>query len=132
MYDLIYNHEHTPYIQNNMDALGIDQYFALQGWELLLESANNMFDFETEAEQKNRIKEEEYMYSLDTEEMQTYTEPYWEHKKLVSQYSDSVISLVIGCVQEIGQAQINLTSLSISSTIDPEMKNSITITPSKI
>jgi hypothetical protein len=93
-------------------SLEMDNYLTLEGFELVQEAARHVM----------LQDQEPYDPSIGDYDVL----PEQVDCRVVCQYINNALSLIIGCVREFGKVQIDLTTMSISNKIDPSIKSSIT------
>lgn len=118
MYQLIVTrkHQHLNYSAKGLTSLDMDIYLTLEGFDLVEEAVRNIMIQPCDP----------YDPELDDLDVDNYIMPEQEDCRVVRQYIENVLSLIIGCVREFGAVQINLNTLSISNKIDPSVETSIT------
>jgi hypothetical protein len=114
MYTLIVKNKPTllDYTLENVTPLDMDNYLTLEGFELVQEAARAVMV----------QPQEPYDPTVGDDDLI----PEQVDCRVVQQYISNALSLIIGCVREFGAVQINLTTMSISNTIDPSIESSIT------
>jgi len=94
----------------------MDIYLTLEGFELVQDAVRNIMVQSYEP----------YNPELDDLDVDNFILPEEEDCRVVRQYIENVLSLIIGCVREFGAVQVNLDTLSVSNKIDPSIESSIT------